>query len=139
MTEYFQLFCLAVGVFTSPADVQYKREYATIEIPFKFDDNKFASVLWTYKKRGSSAGDGIPIYDVNPQGETIAVDPNQFTGRIEFKGNFANAIRDATLAITDFMKQDEGDFTCEVRSATQSVQTITIRVTGSIIKDALFH
>ncbi|CAB4036527.1 myelin zero 1 isoform X3, partial [Paramuricea clavata] len=128
-----------LGVFTSTAGViKYKREYTTIEIPCTFNDNKFASVVWYYKKRGSS-GSLITIYDVNPQGETTTVDSNQFTGRIEFKGDFANANRDATLAIENFMKQDEGSFTCEVRAARFHKQTVTIRVTGSIIKDALFH
>ncbi|CAB4012302.1 muscle M-line assembly unc-89-like [Paramuricea clavata] len=119
----------ALGVFTSTAGgIKYKREYTTIEIPFTFNDNKFASVIWYYKKRGSS-GSLITIYDVNPQGESIPVDSNQFTGRIEFKGDFANTNRDATLAIKDFMKQDEGNFTCEVRGPKIRRQTVTIRVT----------
>ncbi len=130
----FSIVFLALGDFTSPADgaVLYKREFTTIEIPWKFNYGKtFASVTWFYKKVGSSDPTAT-IYVVDSQGTVVPgqATTNQFADRIEFKGDLAN--QDATLAIKDFMKRDEGDFTCEVRGGRSFHRLVTIKATGIV-------
>ncbi len=128
------MFCLALGDFTSPpvGAILYKREYTTIEIPWKFNyRGGFLSVTWFYKKAGSSDPRAV-IYVVDSQGTVVRgqTTTNQFADRIESKGDIAN--QDATLAIKDFMKRDEGNFTCEVQGGTPFHRLVTIKATGIV-------
>ena len=133
----FSTFCfiLVLGLtFTSPTyTVQYERQYSTIEIPWKFQNAEgLFSVFWLYKKRGSTANP-IIIFFVNKEGKPVpdqVAQSNPFDGRIEFKGNFRNTIKDATLAIKNFMKDDEGSITCKVFADKKLPKTVTIRSIG---------
>ena len=70
---------------------------------------------------------------VNDDGSIVSSESDQFKNRLELKGNFANKRRiDATLMINDFMKQDEGDFKCEVAGAVRLDREVTIRAVGKI-------
>ena len=122
--------------FTSPPPgVQYERLYTAIQIPWKFNnDGSFAFVNYYYKKSGSPADQWKNILVVNYNGKTtVPSESDQFKNRLELKGNFANKRRiDATLMINDFMKQDEGDFKCEVKGEDIWDREITIRAVGMI-------
>jgi hypothetical protein len=97
------------------------------------DDKQFATVQWEYKKLGSLDG-LLLIYVLDGTGRIVSVADNpshrQFADRIEFKGDIAK--KDFTLAIRNFVKDDEGVFSCSVRGAVPFEREVTVKAMGML-------
>jgi len=129
------LYCyrLALSDFISPPpDIDvYARQHRTIEIPWKFEgEAKVLSVKWSYRKLDSSGL--LPnIYTIGRSGKPASRIPRtQFTDRLEFRGDTSK--KDFTLAIKNFVKDDEGIFTCQLNSHRPFLLPVTIKATGII-------
>lgn len=110
----------------------HEREYRTIQIPWTFNLISKVEVKWFFAKRGSSAPKQ-EIFQIGIDGtQDTSNTPEQFTNRIEFKGDLSDTEerKDATLAIKDFTKRDEGVYTCHVRGIRTFEKAITVRATG---------
>ena len=132
------------GVFITPRDdTLHEREYRTIAIPWTFNLIGKVDVKWFFAKRGSSAPKQ-EIFQIGVDGtQDTSNTPEQFTNRIEFKGDLSDTKerKDASLAIKDFTKRDEGVYTCRVSGIRTFEKAITVRVTGMCRVEnlGLFH
>ena len=97
------------------------------------DDRPFATVQWRYKKLASLDSLSL-IYELDDKGAIVSFADNpshtQFADRIEFKGDIAK--KDFTLAIRNFVKDDEGVFSCSVRGAALFEREVTVKAMGML-------